>query len=1177
MSQVQICPRGHRWDNHEVSQHAVQVLCPHCGAEGNMLFDRDTLPATEHDSSPLLNQPAATPVVQGYEILEEVGRGGMGVIYRAHHLASGRIVALKMISAGAHASSVDFARFRAEIEAIRRVRHPNIVEVVQIGEQNGLPFVALEFMDRGSLAQCLGNAPLPPRYAAELMELLCRAMQSAHESGILHRDIKPANVLLASPSAQTDVATLPGAVRLLGVPKLTDFGLAKRIGDGPCITRTGAVLGTPAYMAPELAEGQSAKATTAVDVYSLGAVLYEALTGKPPYDGSTALETLDKVRRSEPPAPDRLVPDLPAPLVNICLGAMARDPARRYASPRAMADDLRRFLDGLPVTARREPLLHRATRWIRRHPAITALSAAMVLVVGLCLMLLITTWRMASGNSVSSDDPSVEYYGGVIRRWGVPEGVYRLSPEQVKRREVSFRIQRRGTCVEKVEAVDRTGRATNRHSFIAYLERGDSDQPFRRECRWEYSFEGGELTRETAFDRVGQVVWSFRYTTKTTGHYTDKRGFPRARAGSGAAYVSFVYSDDGLVKELRYLNPSGKPRPDRHGIFGQCHEHDARGFVIGIGFLGAEDQPVVHPDGYAREVRRYDERGNRMETAYFGLDALPVLGPSGLARKMTSHDADGNPTEIRAFGIDGALTRRTEGYASERRTYDSSGRLIRIEHRDANGQPARDWFGVARHEFAYAEGGLRVTEAFLDREGKPVKHRLLGCTKLTSIYADDDDSQPTELIAFDYDPAFRRDGRFSLAAPHVKRKLDQSGHVVEESYFDRDGSPMLSWYGVHRVRIAYTERGQRSEIRFEGFDGKPIAPLIKSVGGDDPNRRPNGDVPSGRGPARIVWKWDEQGNNVEARAFTVDNQPDDSWTLPMLYPLGGREGEFPLPPGVARVGCKFDERGNIIEAAHFDRDGQLLPAVKTARNATVRGRLVLSYDEHGNLSEAALFGPDGRLASGIGVCRLTAQHDEDGRPLGYTLFGPEGRMPGPAGISRYRFAYDRQGNRTTETYYDPDDRPMAGPSGYAEARFYYDLRGNLTESKFFDPTGQPLMTRVVVERVSGEGPAIDLKTGDVITHYAGQSVLHTMQLHDMKLREDVGRPSRVAQVLRDGQLLKVMLPSGFPGGDGFAQTRRRWGRTESGNPFGWLRSLPSLEATPPFSMGGIRLKTEAFP
>ncbi|MFQ3593795.1 MAG: hypothetical protein SNJ82_11510, partial [Gemmataceae bacterium] len=769
------------------------------------------------------------------------------------------------------------------------------------------------------------------------------------------------------------------------------------------------------------------------------------------------------------------------------------------------------------------------------------------------------------------DGPQVEYFSGVIRRFGIPEGVYRLDAEQVGRRELSFRLHRRGKRVEKVEAVDRFGRPTNRHSFTTYLERGDGDVTFRREVRWEYQYDdSGALVRETALDRTGQVLWAFRYTTRTTGHYTDKRGFPRARTGSGAAYVSFVFSEDGLVKELRYLNAHGKPRADRNGIFGQRHDHDARGFVTGISFLGAEDQPVLHPDGYAREVRRYDSQGHRLETAYIGQDALPVLGPEGFTRKITSYDRHGNPIEVRTFGLDGLPTRRREGYAIEQRDYDANGWLTRVSYRDASGRLAPDWFGVAQTEFRQSEDGKRRTEHFFGADGKPTRHRILGCTYLTRVY--DDEGQEIETIAHDLEPTpagasgpLARDWRAAPLAPRVRRDHDANGNITSEAYFTLEGQPTLSWFGVHEVRTTYTDRGQRASLLFLDAQGKPTVPRVQ-VG-----------ETAREGPARLEWVWDEAGNNIQLRALNLTGDPTDSWTLPLPGLLWGREGELPLPPGVASVSCRYDERGNAIELVHRGRDGNILPPTRLLRGLVTRGRLTLAYDEQGNLTEAALYGPDGKLARDIGVARLTALHDEDGRPLEYVLYGPEGRIAGPGGISRVRYSYDRQGNRTSESYFDTQDQPMVGPAGYAEARFSYDLSGNLTDWRFLDAAGNSVQTRVVVERTPDEAaaPMTELKVGDVLLRYANTEISHTMQLHELKRREDPDRAPRPAEVLRDGRRVEVFLPSGLTGSEVWWDVRRRWGRTTGFNPFLALRMAP-IGLTPPLTLGNVRLRTEVI-
>ncbi|MBY0398023.1 MAG: serine/threonine protein kinase, partial [Thermoleophilia bacterium] len=442
---------------------------------------------------------AHAPALRGYEILGEIGRGGLALVYKARRKAGGQVVAVKMLTAGAASSEADRARFKAEAESLSRLSHPNIVQIHELGENAGLPWFAMEYMDLGSLAHSLGNAPLPPRYAAELLVRLCRGVQAAHDAGILHRDIKPANVLLASP---TDDASPLG--RLLGVPKLTDFGIAKRLGEDNRLTRTGSIMGTPAYMAPEQAEGNTRQATGAVDVYSLGAVLYECLTGRPPYQADTVLATLDQVRAGDPLPPDQVAPGVPAALATVCLKAMAREPGNRYPSADAMAEDLTRWLSDEPVRARREPAWSRAAAWIRKQPVVAALGAGLAVLTFLLGFLLVAMWKRSGREAPNAE--RTEHYGAVVRRWGVPEGVHPLAAADVARREVSFRFRLKGRHVERVEAIDRHGRPTTAHSFAAYLERGDGERPFRRSVRWEYQRdEEGNVVRETALDRTGQV------------------------------------------------------------------------------------------------------------------------------------------------------------------------------------------------------------------------------------------------------------------------------------------------------------------------------------------------------------------------------------------------------------------------------------------------------------------------------------------------------------------------------------------------------------------------------------------------------------------------------------------------------------------------------------------------
>jgi tetratricopeptide (TPR) repeat protein len=324
------------------------------------------------------------PSVPGYTLVRELGRGGMGVVYLAQQLRLNRSVAVKMPPVGL--GDEEWLRFRTEAEAAARLQHPHIVQVHETGEHQGRPYLVMELVEGGSLAQKLAQAPLAARPAAELLETLARAIHYAHERGVIHRDLKPANVLLTAD----------------GTPKVSDFGLAKRLTEplsregeppGPR-TQTGAILGTPSYMAPEQAAGRGKEAGPATDVYALGAVLYECLTGRPPFRGATALETTEQVLHDDPVSLRKLQPGVPRDLETVCLKCLAKEPPRRYASAALLADDLRRQLDGKPVTARPVSRAERVWRWARRKP-----RDATLVVFGLLALLLaggVWLWQVRS-------------------------------------------------------------------------------------------------------------------------------------------------------------------------------------------------------------------------------------------------------------------------------------------------------------------------------------------------------------------------------------------------------------------------------------------------------------------------------------------------------------------------------------------------------------------------------------------------------------------------------------------------------------------------------------------------------------------------------------------------------------------------------------------------------------
>ncbi|WP_169977440.1 serine/threonine-protein kinase [Tautonia rosea] len=318
--------------------------------------------------APAAPAPApASPLPEGYELIGPIGRGGMGIVTKARQRGLGRVVALKRIRSGPDADPYELVRFRAEAEAAACLQHPNIVQIFNVGRVGGQPYIAMEYVSGGTLTDRLASGPMRPREAASLIETLALAVDHAHRSGVIHRDIKPGNVLLTED----------------GRPKLADFGLAKRLDTPGGATRSGALLGTPQYMAPEQAAGRTELVGPPADIYALGAVLFECLTGRPPFIAPSPIETLDLVRTTEPPTPGRLQPGIPIDLQTICLKCLEKDPARRYESAVELAADLARFSAGEPIRARATGPIGRGVKWVRRRPS-------QAIVIGLSLLILLS-------------------------------------------------------------------------------------------------------------------------------------------------------------------------------------------------------------------------------------------------------------------------------------------------------------------------------------------------------------------------------------------------------------------------------------------------------------------------------------------------------------------------------------------------------------------------------------------------------------------------------------------------------------------------------------------------------------------------------------------------------------------------------------------------------------------
>ncbi len=422
-------------------------VCPECQAKLERLARRDVM--GEPLTGPVLPGPDLVPTIPGFVIERELGRGAMGVVYQAIEQSLGRRVALKVVRSGPSASSLDHARWLREARAFARVRHDNVVRLYQVGESEGWLYLVLELVPGGTLEQRL-NVPYTPRDAARLLESIAGAVIAIHREGLVHLDLKPSNILLDAG---------PEIPRELAVPRVGDFGIAFR-SDEPDASLATALLagpvGTPSYMAPEQVAFDRRKLGPAADVYGLGAILYHLLTGHRPFAAASVIDTLDQVRSREPVPPRRLNPTVPRNLETICLKCLQKQPARRYDSARAVADDLRRWLDGRSILARPVSPLEKARRWCRRRPAVAALGIALLIALSAGFVGMFLFWRHAETQRLRAESDfqvANELLDQIVDlSTGGPGGVSRVvSPERLIEMLTQTRRRLRGLAARRTD------------------------------------------------------------------------------------------------------------------------------------------------------------------------------------------------------------------------------------------------------------------------------------------------------------------------------------------------------------------------------------------------------------------------------------------------------------------------------------------------------------------------------------------------------------------------------------------------------------------------------------------------------------------------------------------------------------------------------------------------------
>ena len=906
-------------------------------------------------ASPVSAACGASP--PGYEVIRELGRGGMGIVYLARQVALDRPVALKMILAGSHAGPQELARFRAEAEAIAQLRHPNIVQVHEVGTVADRPYFTLEFCEGGSLHQKLAGSPVEPAGAARIAEAVARGVHAAHEKGIVHRDLKPQNVLLSAD----------------GVPKVTDFGLAKRAGSGSDLTQSGAVMGTPSYMAPEQAAGRGKEVGPAADVYALGAVLYELLTGRPPFRAATPVETLRQVLSDEPPRPRQLNPQVPVDLETIATKCLQKDPARRYPSAAAFADDLRRWREGRPITARPPGRLERARKWAWREPAQAALVSAAALLF--CVLVAFAVQTLRHNDQLSAEQEHT--YAANTRLTEAlrdATGARDAEAAALVGRTRALERERQTSHGQRIALAEREWLGHNVAGAVALLE----------ECRpelrgWEWYY----LRR-----LCGESVFAFRRHSRPVHALAVSSDGRWAASGGGEAGGPgevVVWDVDTGAERRRFPGPGSDVHDlafSPNGMQLAAAGGRAQAAVIWDLDSGEVVQTLRTGDGLVHGVA-FSPDGRLLATAA-GISIAP--GQSGHAtvwevatgrevRTIGGHTSSVNSV---AFSPDGRLLATASSDHTVRISPVTDGPAVRV-CRGHTGSVTR---------IAFSPDGSRLASASLDNTARVW---VVGTGREEKAFRGHE--QPLHGVAFS------PDGR-SVATAGWDRSvkvwdLDSQRVVVFRGHtewvygvaFHPDGRRLLSCGRDRTVRVWDAGCDQGFRVLSHGGPTHGVA------------FSPDGTRLATAGATRFVKVWDATTGNHQ---YTVEGAAGFrclAWSPDgRLLAAAGDDREIHILN--ARDGRPIRQltgHAGLVMSVHFSTDSQLL--VSAGFDNTVRvwnvaaGRELHCFRGHQNATVwTATFSPDGRLVASGGDDGVVRVWDAgSGREV--VAFGGHGEGP----------------------------------------------------------------------------------------------------------------------------------------------------------------------------------------